>query len=148
MEIGEIPVSLPSITKINDEINFIIKDNIHKYLTTVLDSIAEEHRIPRDILHEQYMSEEMLAQYCGTETRGKKTRKKISPEDQCRAKTGLDKRCTRKHKKGERFCGSHLNMNAEEFEDSGEPTKERVTHKKTVQINKKRTEQLDDLPDE
>lgn len=130
-EIGETAVSLPSVTKINDEINFIIKTNIKQYVSTVLKEISEEYHIPLDRLHDQYLTDDMLYVYCGTpDLKNKKTRKRIDPDDQCHAKTASGIRCSRKHRTGEKFCGSHINMYPEEYISVDLPADDQIPKQK------------------
>lgn len=138
IDVGETVVSLPSITKINEELTLVLKDWVKRYVTVVLDSISADHQISRDLLQRTYLTDEMIERYCGTpEVKNKKNRKKLESDDQCWAMTANRTRCSRKHKEGDRFCGSHISMNPEEYVESPDSSPEIYPSKKPVFLLKK-----------
>src|SRR3989338_5496644 len=65
MECGEMPVSLPSITKLNEELQNQLRSHIKDYVSTVLNDISDTFRIPRNTLFSSYLTDDLLDRYCG-----------------------------------------------------------------------------------
>lgn len=108
MDIGEIEARLPTVSEINEQFVETTKDYVKQKLTEVLMMIAHK---------EQTLSREELMKYLDmvdfedinmTVVHARRSRRKISSEDQCCALTSKKVRCTRKRKEG-MFCGSHTN---------------------------------------
>ena len=94
-EIGEKPVSLPSIVKIRQELDQLVEDNTKAKLLTILSDIAEKYNLSHNELVNRYMTVETSTGH-----------KPVS--ELCMAKVANGRQCSRRHRKGEDFCGSHL----------------------------------------
>ena len=57
--VGEILVSLPSIVRINEELNRVIVDTTKIRIRSVLTDISEEYGIARNELLSRYLTEEL-----------------------------------------------------------------------------------------
>lgn len=116
MEIGKIPVALPALTKINDELNKMVKTLATSQLRNVLSDISDKYGIAKNELFARYLSTELsldLAKENGENgsveiTKSRRTRKAIASEDRCLAKISNGTRCSRRKKDGNVYCGSHL----------------------------------------
>jgi len=130
MECGEMPVSLPSITKLNEELQNQLRSHIKDYVSTVLNDISDTFRIPRNTLFSSYLTDDLLDRYCGDVP--KKCRKDLNSEERCWAKIGTNARCSRKHQKDVLFCGSHINMDSEIYIENSENPEPAIAKKKVV----------------
>ena len=106
MDIGEIPVHLPTLSAINDQLINLMKDQYLKHLDMVLQDISETRGIPKDQLTEKYMTDTEFGNFGSVSVAPKKSRRKLDPKIRCCARTSNRTRCSRK-RKTERFCGSH-----------------------------------------
>jgi hypothetical protein len=107
MEVGQIPVSLPSLTKINKELKTLIETNTKHYLKEILSEIADKYQLSRNELFLDYLSNLSIE----TTKAGPKKRikRKIPIKDRCHALTFTNNQCSRKRKDDNLFCGSHIN---------------------------------------
>lgn len=104
MDIGETPVSLPSLIEINNELQNLTNDAIKTKLTQILADISDHYGIARNELMTRYMSES----FSSTETPVKKQRKALPTSDRCIAKIASGEQCSRRHKPDSQYCGSHV----------------------------------------
>jgi hypothetical protein len=94
-DVGEKPVSLPSLVKIREELMKLIEDNTRAQLLEVLSDISENYGIARNELVQKYLT-----------VQTKSGIKSIS--DLCIAKVASGKQCSRRHREDSVFCGSHV----------------------------------------
>ncbi len=110
MEVGKIPASLPSLTRINKEIKDLVDSNIKYQLQLILSDIADKYRISKNELFQNYLSDIVVIKPEIEDTSSKKRiRKKIPQHLRCSALTSTHDQCSRKRKDDHQFCGSHLN---------------------------------------
>ncbi len=110
MDVGEIPASLPSLTKVNRELQKLVKENVENNLKVILSDIADRHRLSRNDLFQKYLSDDKITitqSSDGPVT--KRKRRNIPLYERCTALTSSLEQCSRKKKVGQEFCGSHLN---------------------------------------
>lgn len=109
MEIGEIPVSLPSLVKINDELNQLVIETTKNELREILADISEKYGIAKNDLYSRYMNRDVTINTETTISRNKRSRKNIAHEERCLAKISNGNQCSRRHKgDNSLYCGSHL----------------------------------------
>lgn len=116
MEIGKIPVALPALTKINDELNKMVKTLATNQIRNVLSDISDKYGIAKNELFARYLSADLsieLAKDTNTDgsteqQKGKRVRKAIADEDRCLAKISNGTRCSRRRKDENLYCGSHM----------------------------------------
>lgn len=95
---------MPSLTALFSRVNQIIGDNIHQNLINIGDQIKKEHGI--DIT--KYT--DRVAVVIDSDNHSKRSGhrgSKLDPELQCRARTANKTQCSRRHKKGLKYCGCH-----------------------------------------
>lgn len=110
MEVGEIPASLPSLTKINKELQRLIKVNVEQNLRTILLDIADKYRLSKNELMQNYLSDDKIViKEDESSKTTKRKRKKIPLYERCTARTSSGDQCSRRKKKESEFCGSHSN---------------------------------------
>lgn len=99
------PVSLPTLTDINNELNNLVSGTVKKELTVILTLISEEYGIPKNELVSKYLSKLSVPD---ANDLTKKQKKAIDSADRCIAKIASGDQCSRRHKKDELYCGSHI----------------------------------------
>jgi len=156
MDVGKLPVTLPSISKINEDLNNIIKTVTTSKLRNILSDISEKYGIAKNELYTQYLNQdfdfddiEKDSTYTHTHTHThkiRKTRKEIPSDQRCLAKISSNTRCSRRKKPDSNYCGSHVSsrpngeielelegasdVESEEFdESSSQPTTISITKK-------------------
>ena len=141
--VGEILVSLPSIVRINEELNRVIVDTTKIRIRSVLTDISEEYGIARNELLSRYLTEELEIIKDSTSCI-KRAKGELKASDMCLAKISTGKQCSRRHRENELYCGSHLASRP-----YGEFTRdEQLTTKIKPSINRKALEPKDHhLPD-
>lgn len=143
MEIGKLPVSLPSIVKINNELAEVIVNSIKDDRRVILNDIAERYQIKRNELFELYAKIDINVANITKQIKPKRNRKEVPIKERCYAKTSNGKQCSRRKNK-ENFCGGHYGSRPYgEFTEEQilklaeqEETKELLVRKKPVIIAK------------
>ena len=93
MDVGETPVSIPSLILIENELKIIV----NKILGETLEKISEKYNIPRGDL-------EKLVNFSGFKSTSAVT---THAENQCCALTGAGIQCSRHTQGDTNYCGSH-----------------------------------------
>ena len=110
MEVGNVPASLPSLTKINKELNALIEANVKLQLRQVLADIADKHRLSKNDLFRDYITDITVEKLdTSNNTVKKRIRRNVPSHERCTALTSNMEQCSRKRKGTNLFCGSHLN---------------------------------------
>ena len=110
MEVGNVPASLPSLTKINKELKALIEANVKHQLRQVLADIADKYRLSKNDLFRDYISDVTIVKLDTTDNNTKKRiKRKVPSHERCSALTSNLEQCSRKRKGINLFCGSHLN---------------------------------------
>ena len=109
MEVGKIPASLPSLTRINKEIKNVVNTNIKYQLQEILTDIADKYRLSRNELLQNYLTDIVIVKPEVEDTSKKRIRKKVPQHLRCNALTSTLDQCSRKKKDEDLFCGSHQN---------------------------------------
>jgi hypothetical protein len=102
MDLTQIEVRIPSLSDINDVITDSCKKEVRKHLENILHMIAQGEDLPIDYLKERYLSDVDIKTTLAT------TKKRITTDEQCRAKVSTGKRCSRRCKQPDTYCGGHL----------------------------------------
>lgn len=107
MDIGGTPISLPSLTKINEELQQIVRQNLLQQKREMLTDIAKSYGLPQNELYTKYLNSSDLTVRNSSSHATSRQKKDVSDTDRCIARISTGEQCRRRHKEGEPYCGSH-----------------------------------------
>lgn len=105
MDISQVEARIPSLSDLNTQISECIRREVRKQLEGLLHHLAQGENLSIDYLKDKYLH---LTEVDGL-TVTKQSKKKISCDEQCRARVSTGKRCSRRCKQPETYCGGHIN---------------------------------------
>jgi hypothetical protein len=105
MDISQVEVRIPSLSELNTQISECIRKEVRKQLEGLLHHLAQGENLSIDYLKDKYLHLTEVDQITVT----KQTKKKISCDEQCRARVSTNKRCSRRCKQPATYCGGHIN---------------------------------------
>ncbi len=114
MDISQVEVRIPSITDLNQHISDTIKKEVRKQMEAFLRKVAQGEDLSFDKLKDKYMSS-VAGSGAGVPGSGEAelsattSKKKISEDEMCRARVSTGKRCSRRCRLPDIYCGGHLN---------------------------------------
>jgi hypothetical protein len=109
MDISQFEVRIPSISDLNQHIAECIKKEVHKQMDAFLHRVAQGEDLSFDTLKEKYMKVQSHFSGDMDSNSAKDPKKKITDEEQCRARVSTGKRCSRRCKGKDTYCGGHIN---------------------------------------
>ena len=114
MDISQLEVRIPSISELNQHISDCIKKEVRKQMEAFLHRLAKEEDLSFDTLKEKYIkSDHSLTSALASSSSSASAstsviKKKITDEEQCKARVSTGNRCSRRCK-GVSYCGGHIN---------------------------------------
>jgi hypothetical protein len=112
MDISQFEVRIPSISDLNQHITECIKKEVNKQMDAFLYRVAQGEDLSFDTLKDKYMKSAQSSAHFTTDMDSattKDSKKKITDEEQCRARVSTGKRCSRRCKGKDTYCGGHIN---------------------------------------
>jgi len=107
-QVGETPVSLPSVVTINKELNNLVINTVKARVKFILSDLSEHYGLPQNELLSRYMTDAIKIESDEQGNLSKKVKKQIPIEERCLAKISNGELCSRRHRPGQKFCGGHL----------------------------------------
>ena len=108
MDISQVEVRIPSITDLNQHISDTIKKEVRKQMEAFLHKVAQGEDLSFDTLKDKYMSS-IATTTADAAVASASNKKKISEDEMCRARVSTGKRCSRRCRVPDIYCGGHLN---------------------------------------
>lgn len=117
-DVGDIPVSLPTLTKINTEIDDLINDSVKSSLSTILEDVSQRYQLSFSELSDRYLKDFKLSDASDNNantncekliSRQRKSKCEVEDSQRCIALILSGERCSRRRRQNSEFCGSHQN---------------------------------------
>ena len=105
MDISQVEVRIPSLSDLNTQISECVRKEVRKQLEGLLHHLAQGENLSIDYLKDKYLRLTEVESLAVT----KQSKKKISCDEQCRARVSTGKRCSRRCKQPDTYCGGHIN---------------------------------------
>jgi hypothetical protein len=105
MDISQFEVRVPTISDLNQQISECIKKEVRKQIDSFLHRVAQGEDMSYDMLKDKYLKSTEI----DTVSISKEPKKRINDEEQCHARVSTGKRCSRRCKGSDDYCGGHLN---------------------------------------
>jgi hypothetical protein len=105
MDISQVEVRIPSLSDLNAQISECIRKEVRKQMESLLHHLAQGENLSIDYLKEKYLRLTDVENVSVS----KQAKKKINGDEQCRARVSTGKRCSRRCKQPDVYCGGHIN---------------------------------------